>query len=151
MEGRSKWVRTKRIIVVRGVFKGCQNGNQDVGSAQAGMSVEDLSADIAMLASDEFEGRGPSTRGEERTIAYLQQEFADLGLEPGNGESYFQEVPLVELTTSPGSGMVIWTKEITTGPSYRREYVAWTTRVVDRVSLSRSDLASVGCGVVASY
>ena len=149
MERLINLIRPQLIMAGLFLFNGCQTGGQDLASAQAGISVEDLSADIAILASDDFEGRGPSTRGEERTIAYLQQEFADLGLEPGNGESYFQEVPLVELTTSPGSGMVIWTKEITTGPSYRREYVAWTKRVVDRVSLSRSDLVFVGYGIVA--
>lgn len=142
-------MRPQLIIAGLFLFSGCDTGGQDLASAQASISAADLAADIAILASDEFEGRGPSTRGEERTIAYLQQEFEQLGLEPGNGASYLQEVPLVELTTSPGSGMVIWSKEITTGPSYRREYVAWTKRVVDQVSLNRSDLVFVGYGVVA--
>ncbi len=142
-------MRSQLIIAGLFLFSGCETVSQDLASAQASLSAEDLAADIAVLASDEFEGRGPSTRGEERTIAYLQQEFAKLGLGPGNGESYLQEVPLVELTTSPGSGMVIWSQETTTGPSYRREYVAWTKRMVDHVSLSRSDLVFVGYGVVA--
>lgn len=149
MEKLIELMRPQLIIAGLLLFSGCETGSQDLASAQASISAEDLAADIAVLASDEFEGRGPSTRGEERTIAYLQQEFSQLGLEPGNGASYLQEVPLVELTTSPGSGMVIWTKDITTRPGYRREYVAWTKRVVEQVSLSRSDLVFVGYGVVA--
>ena len=113
------------------------------------ISARDLAADIAVLASDEFEGRGPSSAGEERTIQFLKDEFIKLGLEPGNGQSYFQDVPLVALTSDPGSGLVIWGDGSTTRPSFRQQYVAWTKRVVRGVSLDRSDLVFVGYGIVA--
>ena len=54
---------------------------------------------IAILASDQFEGRAPATPGEEKTIAYLQQQFEALGIGPGNGDSYLQSVAVTELTT----------------------------------------------------
>ena len=52
-------------------------------------SVEGITADgllghIKVLASDEFEGRGPGTPGEEKTVAYLTEQFRKLGLKPGN-------------------------------------------------------------------
>ena len=50
------------------------------------------------LSSDEFEGRAPGTQGEEKTVAYLIEEFEKAGLEPGNNGSWVQEVPLVEIT-----------------------------------------------------
>ena len=50
---------------------------------------------IKVLASDDFEGRKPFTAGETKTINYLKGEFEKLGLKPGNGDSYFQEVPTV--------------------------------------------------------
>lgn len=52
---------------------------------------------IQALASDEFLGRKPFTLGETRTIAYLEEQFKELGLQPGNGDSYFQKVPMVEI------------------------------------------------------
>ena len=64
----------------------------------AAMSVETFSAAIQTLSSDEFEGRGPSTPGEETTVAYLVEQFQAAGLEPGNGDSFFQNVPLVALS-----------------------------------------------------
>ena len=43
---------------------------------------------VRVLASDDFEGRKPGTPGEEKTVAYLIEQFRKLGLKPGNGESY---------------------------------------------------------------
>ena len=56
-------------------------------SAQAPYSQEqqidlDLHTHIAELADDSYLGREPGTEGEEKTIAYLEREFAALGLQP---------------------------------------------------------------------
>ncbi|MEQ5786494.1 M28 family peptidase [Erythrobacter sp. NFXS35] len=54
-------------------------------SERAGIE-ERLRADIAKLASDEFAGRKPGTVGEEKTLAYLEQRFAETGLLSGTGD-----------------------------------------------------------------
>ena len=41
------------------------------------------------ISSDEFEGRAPGTRGEDRTVAYLEGEFRRLGLKPGNPDGTY--------------------------------------------------------------
>src|SRR5689334_2410868 len=66
-----------------------------------------LEARIEKISSDEFMGRMPFTEGETRTIAYLQDEVKKLGLEPGNGTSYLQEVPMVRITTKTDSVMKV--------------------------------------------
>src|SRR5690348_17123587 len=54
---------------------------------------------IQVLSSDKFEGRAPGTRGEELSVAYLETQFRDLGLQPGNPDGTFiQKVPLVGIT-----------------------------------------------------
>ncbi|MBO9767139.1 MULTISPECIES: M28 family metallopeptidase [Xanthomonas] len=58
-----------------------------------------ISRDVKELASDAYEGRGPATAGEEKTIAYLSKQFAEAGLLPGgdlaNGKrAWTQAVPL---------------------------------------------------------
>ena len=58
-----------------------------------------LSQDVKILASDEFEGRGPNTAGEEKTVAFIAKQFEAAGLKPGGDlvkgkRSWFQEVPL---------------------------------------------------------
>jgi Zn-dependent M28 family amino/carboxypeptidase len=68
------------------------------------ISADRIKADIAYLASDRLEGRGPGTRGEEMTIDYIANEFKKAGLKPlGQRGTYFQPVPLVRVTTSPKS------------------------------------------------
>src|SRR5689334_12058527 len=55
---------------------------------------------IKVLASDEFEGRGPGTHGEDLSINYIADQFKKVGLAPGNTDgTYFQKVPLVGIST----------------------------------------------------
>src|SRR5918993_3095253 len=76
----------------------------DTANRQAGhafgpeISAEDFAAHLRVLASDEFGGRQPGSDGEEKTVNYLREQFQRLGLQPGNGDSYFQTVPMVETT-----------------------------------------------------
>jgi len=64
--------------------------------AAAQIDTERLSEIVKILASDEFEGRAPGTPGDKKTVEYLIDQFAQLGLEPGrkNG-SWVQTVPLI--------------------------------------------------------
>ncbi|HEX9727730.1 MAG TPA: M28 family metallopeptidase [Gemmatimonadales bacterium] len=119
------------------------------GAAVESITATDLGTRIAALASDEFGGRGPSSFGEDRTMEYLEAQFTALGLEPGNGTSFYQDVPLVRSTAAPGAELVIRGSSGTQRYRYRADFVAWTKRVVDAVSLENSDLVFVGYGIVA--
>jgi Zn-dependent M28 family amino/carboxypeptidase len=59
-----------------------------------------LSQHVQTLGSDAFEGRAPATAGETKTIAYLVDQFAKAGLQPGGDikdgkRSWTQDVPLL--------------------------------------------------------
>ncbi len=108
-----------------------------------------LMAEIAMLASDEFEGRAPGSDGEERTIAYLTEQFAALGLQPGNPDgTWVQAVPLVGLTPQPGDGLVVSTGGASRALVPGHDYVAQTKHVVDEVEVD-AEFVFVGYGAVA--
>src|SRR6202035_4232881 len=62
---------------------------------------------VRVLASDDFEGRKPGTSGEEKTVAYLVEQFKKLGLKPGNGESFLQPVPMVESLAAADASLAI--------------------------------------------
>src|SRR5262249_37149547 len=65
----------------------------------------ELLAHINTLSSDEFEGRGPGTAGEEKAVAYVRAQFEKMGLAPGNPDgTYFQDVPLVGFQAKQVSG-----------------------------------------------
>jgi Zn-dependent M28 family amino/carboxypeptidase len=108
-----------------------------------------LAETIQVLASDEFEGRSPSSPGEDKTVEYLVQRFRELGLQPGVGDSYTQDVPLIELTVQGSPTMTIERGATRIGLTYATDYVAWTKRVVERASLEDSELVFVGYGIVA--
>ena len=59
-----------------------------------------LSSDVKTLSSDAFEGRGPDTPGETKTIAFVVSQFKAAGIQPGgdlkNGKrEWTQAVPLL--------------------------------------------------------
>ncbi len=108
-----------------------------------------FAAAIETLSSDEFEGRGPSSRGEERTVQYLESEFQRLGLEPGNGDSYFQDVPVVATTVQNTPELSVRGGGNNLRYQFGTDHVTWTKRVIDQSSLVNSELVFVGYGIVA--
>ena len=124
-------------------------GDAAIDAALATITAGDLSFDIQILASDEFEGRAPSSPGEEATVNFLQAEFAALGLEPGNGDSFFQDVPLVAITTTPNTTLSISGNGASNLFRSGEEFVAGTKRVVNRSSIDDSELIFLGYGAVA--
>jgi len=110
---------------------------------------DDLLAVVKTLASDEFEGRGPSSPGEEMTINYLRDEFIRMGLKPGNGESFVQEVPLVALTADPSVSLRIDGGSGTSNYEYGPEFMAWSKRVAEKTAIDGSEMVFVGYGAVA--
>ncbi|MES2653565.1 MAG: M28 family metallopeptidase [Bacteroidota bacterium] len=109
-----------------------------------------LSKHIAVLASDDFEGRKPFTQGETKTVNYLKAEFEKLGLKPGNGSSYFQEVPLVDVKSTP-TNLTIKPANGSVGTSLKflDNFVAASRHLVTQVKVDNSPLVFAGYGIVA--
>ncbi len=113
------------------------------------VSTEDLSMHIKVLASDEFGGRAPGTVGEDKTVAYLTQQFQRLGLKPGNGDSYVQTVPMIESLVSADSSMSITHKGKSQSLLMGKDMVMGTRSEQAEVKLNASDMVFVGYGVNA--
>lgn len=108
---------------------------------------------IATLASDDFQGRLPFTEGEKRSLAYLEQQFKTIGLEPGNGNSYLQEVPMVEITATTDPEMII-KKGKDKGKNEtlikgRDGFVLWTERTEPAIEFKDDEIVFAGFGAVA--
>ena len=72
------------------------------GGPVEGIGADGLLGHIKVLASDEFEGRGPGTKGEELTVKYLVDEFTKIGLKPGNTDGTYVQKVSVSSTMGPG-------------------------------------------------
>ncbi|WP_460638052.1 M28 family metallopeptidase [Larkinella harenae] len=104
---------------------------------------------IQVLASDAYEGRKPGTVGEEKTVQYLKTEFQRMGLQPGNGKSYFQDVPMVTIASKPAGPLVLTGKNGTVSLKNLDDFVATTPHVQPQVKVTNSELVFVGYGIVA--
>jgi len=100
---------------------------------------------VKTLASDEFEGRGPLSKGEEKTVDYLVTQYKKLGLKPAFGDSYTQAVPLAKIMPKNISSLKIGGLDFSAGS----EFTARTQRIVNDYSLANSDVVFVGYGINA--
>ena len=117
-------------------------------AAEDSIRGEDFIGHVRVLASDEFEGRGPGTAGETLTVEYLTKHFAALGLKPGNPDGrWVQDVPLVGLTAKRAATLTAGGKRM--HMKFPEDYVSVTRRFTGRVEVKDSDVVFVGYGVVA--
>ena len=130
------------------LFAACQQ-NDSTDTGLAAFSTDSMKQHIAVLASDSFMGRKPFTPGETKTINYLQEEFKSAGLEPGNADSYFQEVPMVNLLATAAPSMQVQSPKGNFNLKALDDYIIWTDKPDSNVVLNKSELIFAGYGVVA--
>lgn len=135
------------LVVAVGLARG-----DDFVAARSGIRGAAILDHIRVLASDDFEGRGPGTSGENKAVAYLEDQFRRAGLKPGNPDgSYIQSVPLVgfQATRTEGTirsdgaaGKTILLKQGT-------DWVGVSRRFAPATTVRDSEVVFVGYGVVA--
>ncbi len=125
---------------------------------------------VKVLASDEYEGRAPGTKGEDLTVAYIEDQFRKAGVKPGNTDgTYIQKVPMVGITPDPNVTMTLAKGAKRARLKFKDDFVAWTKRVAppgrmtfgdvvvegdtkkasETVGITGSDMVFVGYGVQA--
>jgi len=133
-----------------------QQTSSDAAPAFAGppLSEEALLQHIRVLASDEFEGRAPGTRGEELTLEYLERMFAAAGLEPGvtlpdGTRSWRQQTTLVAATLTNTPTLTLRGRDGAREYAYATQFSAWTRRLDPTVDIQNTPLVFVGYGINA--
>ena len=112
------------------------------------ITPDGMLAHIKVLASDEFEGRAPGTKGEELSIKYISDQFKQIGLKPGNPDGmYTQEVPLAGIISEPRMSFIVGDKTIDL--KYPDDFIASSARLQPEIKIDNSDVVFVGYGVVA--
>lgn len=117
--------------------------------AELVISSSSIAEHMAVLASDEFMGRKPCTEGETKTLEYLVNAYQKMGLEPGNGESYLQEVPIIEVTGTVDPLMEIEGGKERLSLKKYEEFMAVSYRAEGANELDASELVFAGYGIVA--
>ncbi|TCT20043.1 M28 family metallopeptidase [Thermomonas haemolytica] len=113
------------------------------------IDAADFAAHVQQLASDAFGGRGPGTPGEQKTVDYIKAQFARIGLQPGNGEQWFQTVPMVRSVADPSTVLHLSIGDTRQDLAFGTDMVVGSHSEQPRVELKDSPLVFVGYGIDA--
>ena len=132
------------FILLAGYLTACSSKSESYQ-----FQVADLEPNLITLSSDEFMGRMPFTEGEQLTTSFLESKFKEMGLEPGNGDSYFQEVPMVSIITYPEQSMEFKSAQGSVVGEGMKDFVIWTQRTDSLVRIQDAEVVFAGFGIVA--
>jgi hypothetical protein len=131
------------------LFQNCSPKGNDFDQASETINTGDLTRLVKIFGHDSLEGRRPFTLGETRTVEFIKSEFERLGLKPAFGGSFFQEVPMVQVSVSPDEKMLFRAGNNNYDLKFKEEFVAGSRRLTNQISLDASELVFVGYGIVA--
>jgi Zn-dependent M28 family amino/carboxypeptidase len=144
-----------KTLVSAGLFFGAVTAAAAFAAPPVRFDPQRLSDHVKVLASDAFEGRGPATPGETKTVAYITQQMKAAGLQPGgamvNGRrGWTQDVPLLRAAIEGAPRLAF-------DVAGRRETLAQGEQIAVRaamtgahhVSIAGAPLVFVGYGVKA--
>ncbi|MDZ4372124.1 MAG: PA domain-containing protein, partial [Phenylobacterium sp.] len=109
-----------------------------------------LNEHVRVLASDEFEGRGVATPGEQKTVDYVVAQFQALGLEPGGPDGQWVQAAQLGRTRQDGPATITVnaggrTRALERGP----EILVSSDRPVNRITVTDAPVVFAGYGVDA--
>lgn len=157
---RRRLMRVASTLALSSLLAGCSTLQQtaswvglgglfdDKPAANPAITAEELRNHVAVLASDAYGGRLPGTQGETLTVRYLEDQFRQAGLRPGNPDgSYTQDVPLVGLTSDADVGITVAGQPLPV--KLQEDVVVVSQRLDARILLRGVPLVFVGHGVQA--
>ncbi len=113
------------------------------------ISQEGLSAHLNYLADDSLEGREAGQPGYDLAATYVSEQFAEMGLEPGGNDGWYQQVPLATYLLDPDSpAMVVHRDGVDATLEYKEQF-AMRGDVVRSENFVRAEVVYVGFGVDA--
>jgi Zn-dependent M28 family amino/carboxypeptidase len=148
------------VLMTTALVTGC-NKHQPAAAQQEGSSPLPVASmpkidqqkildHIKVLSSDEYQGRAPGTQGEELSVKYIQDQFKQLNLKPGNPNgTYIQKVPLVGITGAERKPLTLTKGAAKQSLKWSDDVVAWTKHVADGAAVENSDVVFAGYGVEA--
>nr|WP_320117121.1 M28 family metallopeptidase [uncultured Marinifilum sp.] len=131
------------------LFSACNLSKDNRQEIKTVISTQRMVSYIKELASDEYQGRKPFTEGETKTINYISNIYKEIGLEPAVGDSYFQEVPLVEVSLTTPKYLKLESGNKTRNLKYADDFVVFSRRLENTIKLNKSELVFAGYGIVA--
>jgi len=119
-------------------------------SAARVIQAAGIRADVRFLASDLLEGRGPGSRGDKLTQAYIASRLEGLGLEPGAPDgSWLQRFELVSVTTRAPKVLRAQHGSESAEFALAEDYAAESGVAASQAKVDNAEVVFVGYGIVA--
>lgn len=135
------------LLVLILFFSSCKEN--DLKNGEKSITTSDLEKYVKSLGSDEFMGRKPFTPGEKITIDYLAEQLERIGFEPAFNGSYFQPVPMIEISSSVINPVVIRSEKTLFSFNAPDDMAITSPQISDELKISDSEMVFAGFGIVA--
>jgi len=112
------------------------------------IGTREIDAHLRFLSSDLLEGRAPATRGGRLAAEYIASQLESFGVEPGASGSYFQEVPIDVVRSSPSTVSVTASVKANANLRFTDDVVVWAG-APSPSSAAKGELVFVGYGAKA--
>ena len=118
-------------------------------SGEEAILYKNIEKHISELSSDRYQGRMPLSPAEEITVNYIASQMKEIGLEPANGDNYFQEVPLLAVNSIISNTLDFDTPKGQLKFDKLTDYVTFSRKMEPEQSLEQSELVFAGFGITA--
>lgn len=135
------------LLIIAVLLFACQTGNKKSGESL--ISYANIEKHIAELASDNYKGRKPMTGVEPMVLDYVSTQMKEIGLEGANNGSYFQDVPILSISSKLSNTLDFETPSGKLSFDKITEYVAFSQKVKPEMSLENSEVIFAGFGITA--
>ncbi|HPT32570.1 MAG TPA: M28 family peptidase [Prolixibacteraceae bacterium] len=137
-----KWI----ILLVSGyLFPACLPDK----SGQGLITYANIEKHIVELSSDKYQGRMPMTFTESAVTGYIAGQMKEVGLEPAANGSYFQDVPILSVSSTISPDLHFSTPEGTLDLPKMTSYVSFTRKMEKELVLTDSEVIFAGFGILA--
>jgi Zn-dependent M28 family amino/carboxypeptidase len=113
------------------------------------ISVDDMKRIVMNLSDDSFMGRKPFTEGERLSVEYIARELSDIGFEPAFDGSYYQEVPMIQITSKVNGSAKINVKGEELILNAPDQIAVSSPFPAEKIEIKNSKLVFCGFGIVA--
>lgn len=118
-------------------------------SGEDAIQYKNIEKHIAELSSDRYLGRMPLSATEGITIDYIAGQMKEIGIEPANNGSYFQDVPLLAVSSTISNTLDFETPKGMLKLNKMVDYVTFSRKMETEQSLDKSELVFAGFGITA--
>ncbi|MBG0859326.1 MAG: M28 family peptidase [Bacteroidales bacterium] len=137
------------FFIILTILSACRSRKSDLEEVIRNISVNDLENYVKELGSDRFMGRKPFTEGETITVNYLADQLRLIGFEPAFDGSYFQKVPLAEISSTVSEIAIAKSSKILLKLRTPDDAAIISPVLSNNITINEIDIVFAGFGIVA--